>query len=144
MQKQLLQEYSPEERLRIMRDNYESKHETYYMPLDHEEIAAREQELSKNSIAIYKHTEELKKEKARFKSLIDPLSERNHDLMKEIDTGQAEANGELFFVPDFDEKVMITYDAKGEFISSRRLNPDEKVQQRVSFLQAIKPASNDQ
>lgn len=141
MEKNLLPEHSPAERLRIMRDNYESKIETYYRQLDHDEIAAREQILSKKSIEIFKLEIELKDKKQEFKDLIDPLKEDNKKLMTEIDTGQVEKKGELFFVPDFDKKIMITYDANADFISSRRLNPDEKVQQRVSFLSM---ASNDQ
>jgi hypothetical protein len=143
MQKQFMPEASDEDRLRILRDNHESSIESYYKQLDHEEIAAREQELSKNSITIYKKNEELKEIKERFKEEISPLMDDNKRLMKEIDTGQVEAKGELFFVPDFDEKVMYTFDAKGEFVSSRRLKPDEQLQKRMSFG-GLRPAANDQ
>lgn len=137
MQKVLLPEYNhnPAEKLRIMRDNYASSHETYYKELNHDEIAAREQDLSKNSIEIFKLEKRLKEIKSEYKDQIDPLKDDNTKLMTEIDTGQAEVKGELFFVPDYEENVMITYDAKGEFVSSRRLKPDEQ-QQRMGFLRA--------
>lgn len=134
-------EQSEQERLRIMRDNYESKNETYYRELDQDEIAAREQELAKNSIDIFKLEKELKEIKQGFKDRIDPLKDDNTKLMTEIDTGQEETKGELFFVPDYDEKIMITYDAKGRYVSQRRLKPGE--QKRVEFG-GLRPAANDE
>lgn len=129
-----------EERLRILRDNHDSSVETYYKQLTQDEIDSRQHDLSHNSIKKFKLDEELKGIKADFKKQTDKLVEKNLELMREIDTGQAEVSGELFFVPDYDERLMITYDEKGEFVSSRRLRPEEQ-QQRLSFL---KPAANDQ
>ena len=130
-------------RLQILRDNHESRVETYYTQLDPDEIAAREATLSKNSIAIYKKNEELKLIKERFKEEIEPLVDDNKQLMKEIDTGHAEAKGEIFFIPDYEEMTMTTVDAKGFFISSRRLRPDEKLQGRMQFG-GLRPAANDE
>lgn len=141
MQKQLLPEYSEQERLRIMRDNYASAHETYYKELDHDEIAAREQSLSKNSIDIFKLEKKLKEIKQEFKDQIDPLKDDNSKLMTEIDTGQEETKGELFFVPNYDENTMITYDAKGRYVSQRRLKPGE---QRRAEFGGLRPAANDE
>lgn len=140
MQKQFMPEATLEERLRILRDNHDSSVETYYKQLTQDEIDSRQHDLSHNSIKKFKLDEELKGIKADFKKQTDKLVEKNLELMREIDTGQAEVSGELFFVPDYDERLMITYDEKGEFVSSRRLRPEEQ-QQRLSFL---KPAANDQ
>ncbi len=140
MPKIFMPEATPEERLRILKDNHDSVIESYYKPLSIEEIETREHELSANSIKKFKLDEQLKGIKEDFKNQTEPLVDRNKSLMKEIDTGQAEVKGELFFVPDYDEKLMITYDADGAFVSSRRLRPEEQ-QQRISFL---KPAANDQ
>jgi hypothetical protein len=69
---------------------------------------------------------------------MEPLIRDNHKLMQEIKTGQAEVEGEIFFVADHEASMMETYNADGEMIASRRLKPEEK-QQRISFL---KPAAN--
>lgn len=135
MTKTFMPELKPEERLRVLKDNHESKVETYYKQLTQEEIDARQHELAQNSIKKFKLDEELKKIKEGFKDQTEPLVDRNKDLMREIDTGQAEVEGELFFVPEYDEKLMITYDANGDFVSSRRLRPEEQ-QQRLPFLKA--------
>lgn len=140
MQKVFMPELKPEERLRVLKDNHESAIETYYKQLSQDEIDMRQHELAVNSIKKFKLDEELKEIKGDFKAQTEPLVARNNELMHEIDTGQAEVKGELFFVPEYDEKLMITYDGNGEFVSSRRLRPEEQ-QQRISFL---KPAANDQ
>lgn len=140
MQKVFMPELKPEERLRVMKDNHDSAVETYYKQLSQDEIDSRQHDLAVNSIKKFKLDEELKEIKGDFKAQTDPLVERNKELMHEIDTGQAEVKGELFFVPDYDEKLMITYDSNGDFVSSRRLRPEEQ-QQRINFL---KPAASDQ
>lgn len=143
MQKDLFTEYDgdPKEKIRIMRDNYESSIETYYRHLTPEEIAGREQELSQNCIEIFKLEKRLKEIKADYKEQIDPLKDDNTKLMTEIDTGQVEHKGEIFFVPDYEKNLMITYDEFGKFISERFLKPGERVQQRMPFL---RPAANDE
>lgn len=143
MKKFFMPEADDAYRLQVLRDNHESRVETYYKQLDPDEIAAREQELAKNSIVIYKKNEELKQIKDRFKEEIEPLVDDNKKLMKEIDTGHAEDKGEIFFIPDYDEMTMTTVDAKGIFISSRRLRPDEKLQGRMQFG-GLRPAANDE
>lgn len=143
MQKVLLPQYDhdPAEKLRIMRDNYESSVETYYRKLAPDEIAAREQELSKDSIEIYKLEKRLKEIKLEFKEQIDPLKVNKDRLMIEIDTGQVEHKGELFYNPDYDNGLMITYDSEGKFVSERFLKPGEKMQNRMNFM---RPAANDE
>lgn len=140
MEKQFMPELSLEDRLRVLRDNHDRKTETYYKRLSQEEIDGRQHELAINSIKKFKLDEELKSVKEGFKAQTEPLVDRNKELMREIDTGHAEVKGELFFVPDYDEKVMITYDANGDFVSSRRLRPEEQ-QQKLQFM---RPAANDE
>lgn len=143
MQKELLPEHNHDllDKLRIMRDNYESSIETYYRTLTPDEIAGREQELSKNSIDIFKLEKRLKEIKTEYKEKIDPLRDDNTRLMTEIDTGQVEHRGEVFFAPDYEQNLMITYDETGKFISERFLKPGERAQNRMNFM---RPAANDE
>lgn len=133
-------ELDPKERLKILRDNHESEHTTYYKQLTQEEMDQRREELADNSIQHFELSEELKKVKTSYKEKMEPLIRNNHQLMQEIKTGQAEVDGEIFFVPDYDTRMMETYNSDGELIASRRLKPDEQ-QKRMSFL---RPAANDQ
>jgi hypothetical protein len=135
---------SPQERLRTLRDNFESKHESYYKELTQDEIDAKQADVARNCITIFKKENELKTIKDRFKEEINPLKDENIELLTQIDTGQEEVkHAELFFVPDFEEKVMITYNAQGEYVSERRLKPGELVQHRMDFG-ALRPAANDE
>lgn len=139
--------YMPEltdaERLRIMRDNFESKNEKYHIDLSLDEIEERQQKLSVNSINIFKLENEKKEKVQEFKDKIDPLKEDNIKLMTEIDTGKKEEKGTLFFVPDFGQKLMITYDTTGRWVSERRLNPGEMPQHAIGF-NGLRPAANDE
>jgi hypothetical protein len=138
MPKIFMPELSPEERLRVLRDNHNSEHTSYYKQLTQEEMDQRRETLADNSIKHFELSEELKEVKSDFKEKMEPLIRDNHRLMQEIKTGQAEVEGEIFFVPDHDASMMETFNSDGELIASRRLKPEEK-QQRISFL---KPAAN--
>lgn len=140
MQKIFMPEVSTEERLRILRDNHESEETTYYKQLTQEEMDIRREQLADNSIKYFELSEELKEIKGGFKRKMEPLTESNKQIMQELKTGQAEVEGELFKVPNYDDNMMEVYNQDGELISSRRLLPNEK-QQRLPF---IKPAANDQ
>lgn len=133
-------ELSAEERLRILRDNHESEQTSYFKQLTQEEMDIRREQLADNSIKYFTMSEELKEIKGDYKRKMDPLTESNKQIMQELKTGQAEVDGELFKVPNYDDSMMEVYNEEGEMISSRRLLPNEK-QQRLPF---IKPAANDQ
>lgn len=140
MAKIFMPEATPEERLRILRDNHDSEVTPYYKQLTQTEMDQRREVLADNSIEHFELSEKLKQVKSDFKEQMEPLIRDNHKIMEELKTGQAKIEGEIFFVPDHDNSMMETYNADGELIASRRLKPEEK-QQRISFL---KPAANDQ
>ena len=132
VQQVFMPEVDDQYRLEVMRSNFESKFETYYKQLTEEEIEAKQASVSKNWITIFKKENELKQIKARFKEELDPLKDDNIKMLTEIDTGQEQVDGELFFMPDYEKNIMITYDAKGQYVSQRRLKPGEN-QQRLGF-----------
>lgn len=138
MPKVFMPEVTPKERLRILRDNHDSEVTKYYKQLSQHEMDVRREQLAENSINHFELSEQLKEVKADFKEKMEPLIRDNHKLMQEIKTGQAEVEGEIFFVADHEASMMETYNSDGEMIASRRLKPEEK-QQRISFL---KPAAN--
>lgn len=144
MQKQFMPELAPDERLRVLRDNHKSEVGKYFVQLSQAEMDQRREKLADNSIKLFKMGEELKEVKAEFKEKMEPLTRDNNQIMEELDTKQAERDGELFFVPNYDPTEdfplgsMEIYDENGDLISVRRLQPNER-QERIHFL---KPAAN--
>jgi hypothetical protein len=133
MDKQFMPELSLEDRLRVLRDNHKSEQTNYFKQLTQQEMDVRRELLAENSIKYFKLGEELKGIKSDFKERMDPLSRSNTQILHELDTGQAEIEGELFYVPDYEDSMMGVYDANGDLVSSRRLRPEEK-QPRLPFI----------
>lgn len=148
MQKQFMPELDPKERLRVLRDNHKSEKGKYFVQLSQEEMDSRREKLADNSIKYFEMSEELKGIKSDFKEKMEPLTRDNQTIMQELKTGQAERDGELFFVPnyepskDFPMGSMEIYDERGELVSVRRLQPDER-QERAAFF-IPKKAANDE
>lgn len=144
MEKKFMPELDPAERLRILRDNHKSEMGKYFVQLTQVEMDQRREKLADNSIKLFKMGEELKEVKADFKEKMEPLTRDNNSIMEELDSKQAERDGELFFVPNYDPSEdfptgsMEIYDEHGDLISVRRLAPNER-QDRIHFL---KPAAN--
>ena len=132
-------EMEPAERLRVLRDNHKSESGKYFVQLSQEEMDQRREQLADNSIKLFKLGEELKEKKAEFKEKMEPLTRDNNQLMEELDTKQAERDGETFFVPNYDPTEdfptgsMEIYDANGDLLSVRRLQPGER-QERAQFF----------
>jgi hypothetical protein len=141
MPKIFMPELDPAERLRILRDSCDKSEETkYFKQLDQNEMDIRREKLADNSIKYFELSEELKEVKADFKDRMEPLTKSNNRLMQELKTGQAEIEGELFYMAEHNSGMMEVYDQAGELVSTRRLLPNEK-QQRIPF---IPKAANDQ
>jgi hypothetical protein len=149
MQKKFMPEIEDTtERLRILRDNHKSEKGKYFVRLSQAEMDQRRETLADNSIKLFKKGEELKQVKAEFKEVMEPWIRENNQLMEEIDTKQAERDGEQFFVPNYDPTEdfpmgsMEIYDENGDLISVRRLQPGER-QERAAFF-IPKKAANDE
>lgn len=127
MDKFLMPELTPDDRLQYMIDNCDG-HEstTYYKELSQEELDAKREGLVDNLIKISQAEDELNEHKETFKSIANPLKLENKVLQVEVKTRKAEIKGRLFHFADHVNSVMNTYDESGEFVSSRRLRPDEK------------------
>lgn len=120
-------ELLPEDRLQYMIDNCDG-HEstTYYKELSQDELDAKREGLVDNLIKISQAEDELNRHKETFKSIANPLKIENKTLQVEVKTRKAEIKGRLFHFADHANSLMNTYDETGEFVSSRRLRPDEK------------------
>lgn len=127
---------NPQERLRLLRDNCETSEETRYIkPLTQEELDQRSESIAITCIEIYKLESELKEVKDEYKDKIDPLKLENKQLCNEFHSRQAEIVGRIFHFADHESGMMNTYDETGEFVSARRLKPEEK--QARLFIPAV-------
>lgn len=117
----------PAERLRLLKDNCDDREETHYFkPLNQNELDQRSEKIAVICIDIYKLEADLKTIKDEYKDKIDPLKIENKQLCNEFHTRQADIVGQLFHFKDLETGMMNTYNEEGEFIKSRRLQPNEK------------------
>lgn len=137
MSKNFLPDYPDAERLEVLKGSADYiEQTTYYRDLTDHDIDIKNELFVANSIEVSKHNDELRKAKLVHKTNITPLVEYNAVLLEEISTRKSKVSGQLFSIADHDSGVMNSYDEKGEFISSRRLRPDER-QTRITSLKAI-------
>lgn len=127
MSKTMFADVPPEKRQQLLADNCDDHEKTSYLKdLSGEELDIKRETLSGNCIKVFHLEEELKAIKEDFKSRINPLREQTKELCKQVETRKEEVNGILFHFADHENSIMNTYDEMGEFVSSRRLRPEEK------------------
>lgn len=127
MNKDFMPDLQEDQRLQLLKENCDShENTTYYRDLDSDELDVKREELSENLIKISEYDDVLEEAKTENKSKTKPLKLANKELLEEIKTRKAKVDGLLFHLPNHEDGVMETYNEKGEFISSRRLRPEEK------------------
>lgn len=114
-----------------LRDILSSNAETitegeYYRPLSEEDIEARRRLYADTCIRIKDLDSKKKLAVEHFKGKMKPLNEANSITLDEIKTKQVKCDGVLYEVPNYDDEVMETYNEEGDFISHRKMRPDEK------------------
>lgn len=140
MSKQFMPDLPPEERLRLLKDNCDSVEETkYYRDLTPEELDVKRETFVDNSIKVSTLEDELSAYKESYKSQMKPLKDENKILQTQIKMRKEQKEGSLFNIADHENGIMETYDETGEFVSSRRLRPDEK---QPKLFPVKKSASN--
>lgn len=136
MTKKFMPGLSDKERIMILQQNADKiEQTTYQKPLSEEELNARKDQLTENSIKLGDLEEEKSEAVARFKEKIEPLKAVNKVLLFELRMKQAKVDGTLYHMANHEEGMMETYDEQGELVASRRLRPDER-QARIPLLQA--------
>jgi hypothetical protein len=137
--KSFMPELEPKLRLQALKDNCDSAEETeYYRDLTQDDLDVKREKLSTNLVYISEREDELQVIKDEFKSKTQGPKQENKQLLEEIKTRKAKVSGVLYHMADHVQGIMETFDENGEFISSRRLRPDEK----QPGLFAVKPAVN--
>jgi hypothetical protein len=125
--RQFMPDLPPKDRQRLLTENADRIEETtYFKPLSQDELDLRREKLTDNAILLSEFEDEKKDIMDTFKSKMKPLVDENKVIMEDVKRKQAEVTGKLFHMANHEEGLMETFDENGEFVSSRRLRPDEK------------------
>lgn len=139
MDKDVFKNMSPKDRADNLQAMAHSTEETkYFKALTQEELDLKRETLTDNEIKLSRLEIEKKNFVADIKKKVDPIIKEKSSLISAIETRHEEIEGVLYHVDDQDEGLMYSFDANGEFISSRRLKPDERVGSMFSINQQIK------
>lgn len=127
MSKQFMPEERPDRRLQMLRDHADKMEETkYYKDLSQDELDVKREKLTDNMIKVSDFEDTLNEIKENYKEKMDPLKRETKELLSQVKTRKELVEGTLFHLADHENSIMETYDEKGDFVSSRRLRPDEK------------------
>jgi uncharacterized coiled-coil DUF342 family protein len=135
--KTFMPDETPEERLRLLRDNCDSSEiQTYYKDLNDEDLDQKREELTANFIEISQHDDELDEAKAIYKAKAQPLKDANKELLNEVKTRKSMLKGMVYNIANHDDGMMETFNEQGQMIGSRRLKPEEKQQKLFPLKKA--------
>lgn len=127
MPKQFMPDATPEQRLQMLKEHCDSMEETkYFKDLTPDELDVKRETFVDNSITLSTLEDELTAYKESYKNQMKPLKDTNKALQTQIKMRKENIEGVLFHIADQVAGIMETYDEFGEFVSSRRLRPDEK------------------
>jgi hypothetical protein len=118
---------TPEERLRMLRDNADniSKGE-YTRKLTTDELNQAREEYTDASVEINNLEDELKESTKDLKDRIKELKAANRESLKVIRQRFKTLDGEIFYFIDPVEGMVSGYDATGERVEHRKMKPSER------------------
>jgi hypothetical protein len=127
MESKLFQDVPENDREALLEGN---AHYTEQMPVQKfftpEDITDMRREATDNQIKIIRANEKLKKAQEEHKAETKvPISD-NLYLHNCIRNGFVEVDQQVYWLADWDNRMMICYDRFGIFIKSRRMMPDER------------------
>ena len=126
------------QRLQLLRDNCDYQEETtYFKKLTQEDLDIKREQLSDNLIKLSTWEDELNLIKKEYKVKSDPLKVDNKKMITEIKIRKQQVTGVLYHIADHQNSIMETWDDRGEFVSSRRLRPEEKSKLPFPLTKAI-------
>lgn len=127
----------PSERLAILRDTAHSvTDQPQYVALSKEELDQRRETFTEIAVKLHELDEEKKDFMDLHKEKVKPVKLEYTDLLNTITIGKERRDGQFFNVVSDDTGTMITYDENGEWVSERRLTPEEKKGQSRLFIPA--------
>lgn len=127
----------PKQLLQLLRDNCDGAEEkTYYRDLTPEELDQQREKLTENFVQLNQLEEDLNKIKEEFKGKMKPFREDLKVLVQNVRTRTTKVKGQLFHFANYEENIMETFDEEGIFVSSRRLEKEERQQKIFTIPKA--------
>ncbi|MFC7347272.1 hypothetical protein ACFQO9_11140 [Chryseobacterium zhengzhouense] len=105
---------------------YSTEETSYFKILTQEELDERRETLTENVIKISDLEFEKKQLTEEIKAKQKPMQVQNLEIMQTLKTKSEKIEGVLYHVDDQEAGMMYSYDVNGDFISSRRLKPNER------------------
>ena len=126
MEKQILQNVSPEERLITLKNNSFSVEKfSYPRELELSEVQELQSELSQQMIAIDKEDQKLKIAKEIYKAAVKPVKQEMAANLNMIRTQIEEVTDEVYLMKDLEENKMGYYSKEGKLVFERALKSEE-------------------
>lgn len=127
MEQKLFQDVPENEREAMLEANC---HEREIMPVQkhftEQEINEKRSEYLSNSIAIRRAIEKLKLAKEVYASETKRPIDENNYLLQNIRMGYIEVEEDVYLMADWENRTMLYYDKRGEFLKSRKMLPHER------------------
>lgn len=137
MTKQFMPDVTPAHRLQLLQENaYSHETTTYARDLSQEELDVKREQLTENLIQASNLEDDLSEIKKSFTEKLGPLKSQRKEMLQQIKMRKEEVKGTLFHLADHENGIMETFDDRGEFVSSRRLRPEEKQQKLFPLSKA--------
>lgn len=99
--------------------------QVYVRPLTEHELTELEHELGENSVELEKYARQKKDYMERLAEQTKPLQSRNKAIVESLRTKTEELAGVVYAFKDIENGTIEQYDQDGNFISSRRMRPEE-------------------
>lgn len=126
MKEHLLQ-MTPAERREFLNNNASQVIDgQFFRRFDEEDMQVTREEYTSKSIELHRLVEEFKQVKEDFKRRLKALGEEHSSLINLLMQSGEWVNGKQYGFDDQVRGVMEFYDENGQFISSRRLYPNER------------------
>lgn len=140
MERFLHQDYTPEERARILRDSADFTEEgmKYTRTLTENELTIEREQLAEVSIKRSEIEDEKREVVKQYKMKLDPLNDLVSTHLQKIKTRQEEITGDLHAFKDYEVGQVFFYDDKGEMVFSRRLRANETQKTVMSVIREAK------
>lgn len=123
----IFQDIPIEDRTKAIKDNsYKSEEQTINRPYSTEQLTTFKDQLSEQMIALNEYEVALKKIKDDYKAKMKPYELEKKKLLKALKLKHEESFEEVYLMDDQELGIMCIYDAKGKFLHSRKLYPDER------------------
>lgn len=102
------------------------KDQFYPKPLTPEELTIYKDTLADLSVKKNNLVVEFEKKKEEHKEAIKPLDRQYNEAREAIKTKSVQVEGDIYLIPDMDNKIMGLYDGEGNLIGARPFLPEER------------------